>query len=102
VAGLLAVAAFGVVMGQAFEQALRGALSTLALPDGTADVLWARRHMVGALQPPAGLDAAAAHAVKQAVAQAFGAGYERVMAWCALLAVLSAAGAALLIRRSRA
>lgn len=99
VAALIAVAAFGVVMGQAFERSLQAALGALHLPAGSAQALWGQRHMLGALQAPAGLDASSAQAVKQAVAAAFTDGFQWVMGLCALLAALSALGAALTIRR---
>jgi EmrB/QacA subfamily drug resistance transporter len=101
VAGLIAVAAFGVVMGHAFDPLLKDALAQAKLPAQAAEAVWSQRHMLGALQPPQGLDAGAAQAVKQAVAHAFRAGFRDVMAWCALLAVLGAASAAVFIRRPR-
>jgi hypothetical protein len=101
VAGLIAVAAFGVVMGHAFDPVLKDALAQARLPAQASEAVWSQRHMLGALQPPQGLDAGAAQAVKQAVAHAFRAGFRDVMAWCALLAALGAAGAAVFIRRPR-
>jgi hypothetical protein len=101
VASLLAGAAFGVVMGHAFDHALRAALATHPLPPAAAESMWAGRQMLGALQPPGGLDPATAKAARQAVAAAFTEGFGQVMAWCALLAVLSAGAAAACIRGGR-
>jgi len=96
-AGLLAIAAFGIVMARVFELQLAEQLQPLGLSaDAVANVV-AQRDKLAALTLPDGLPAAQAQALREAVGDAFVAGYRRVMLLCAALCVLAALSAWTLI-----
>ena len=96
-AGLLAIAAFGIVMARVFELQLAEQLQSLGLSaDAVANVV-AQRDKLAALTLPDGLPAAQAQALREAVGDAFVAGYRRVMLLCAALCVLAALSAWTLI-----
>ncbi|WBY01178.1 MFS transporter [Ramlibacter tataouinensis] len=90
VAGVLAIAVFGVVMVLVFEPRLRGAAA--ALPSELGDALWQQRSRLAAIELPPG-----ARGAQEAVRQAFVAGYRWIMAISAVLALGGAAVAALWI-----
>ncbi|MFL6699284.1 MAG: MFS transporter [Vitreoscilla sp.] len=92
-AGLLAIAAFGAVLVQVFEPRLHEALSHAQLPAGVADAAWAQRSKLGAIAPPSGAASAVAAQVRDAVGQAFVAGFRAVMLASAGLALASALSA---------
>jgi len=93
VAGLLAIAAFGVVLTQVFDHALVEGLATARLPPGiVADILAQKAKLAGITLPD---DASAARRI---VDDAFVAGFRRVMLLSAALAFLSAGVAAVTIR----
>jgi EmrB/QacA subfamily drug resistance transporter len=95
VAGLLAIAVFGIVMAWAFDAALGPALAARHLsPDGFAAVIAQRQKLAGITLPDGLADAAA---VKQAIGMAFVAGFRCVMGISAALALLGSAAAGLLI-----
>ena len=89
-AGLLAIAAFGVVLAQVFEPRLQDALAQARLPPGVADAVMAQRHKLAAIAPPAGAASAVATRVHAAVGEAFVAGFRAVMFVSAGLAAASA------------
>jgi len=90
-AGLLAIAAFGVVLAQVFEPRLHDALAQARLPADVADAVLAQRHKLAAIAPPAGTASAVAARVHGAVGEAFVAGFRAVMLVSAALAAASAA-----------
>lgn len=90
VAGVLAIAVFGVVMALAFEPHLRAASAGLPAELGAA--LWQQRDRLAAIELPATLEGA--EQARAAVRQAFVAGYRWIMAISALLALGGAAVAA--------
>jgi MFS family permease len=98
VAGLLAVAVFGWVMGLVFGPALQQGLRDAALAPALVEAAWAQRDRWGALRMD-GLDAPTAQAVQAAVQQAFVAGYRWIMSASAVLAVLGAVIAASTLAR---
>jgi len=104
-AGLLAVALFGLLMAAVFEPQLHASLqpsagqSPLAAPVVQA-VLDQRKQLAG-IAPPPGVDEATGRLIHQATRSAFVAGFRAVMIVCAVLALLSAAIAAVLIGGSR-
>ncbi|HEX6707211.1 MAG TPA: MFS transporter [Albitalea sp.] len=100
-AGLLAIAVFGMLMSAAFDAALAQKLSQLQLPAGLHDAIEGQRHRLAAIVVPDGVDQASASAIRQAVGEAFVAGFRRVMLACAALAALSALSAWLLIEGRR-
>lgn len=95
--GLLAIAVFGVLLSAVFDAGLAAALPGLHLPPDAVEHLRAQRSKLAGLAPPPGLAPASAEALKQAVAQAFVAGFRAVMLTCAGLALASALCAAWLI-----
>jgi MFS family permease len=99
VAGLLAIAVFGWVMAMVFEPALLRGLRDGGLPPQLVDAVWEQRARLAAIEPPAGADPRAAQAVRDAVHTAFVAGYRWIMALSVLLALASAASAALWVGR---
>ena len=96
-AGLLAIAAFGVVLAQVFEPRLHDALAQAGLPQDVADAVFAQRHKLAAIAAPDGATPAVAARVHAVVGDAFVAGFRAVMGLSAALAVASALCAAWLI-----
>jgi EmrB/QacA subfamily drug resistance transporter len=93
VAGLLAIAVFGVVMTQAFHGVLDERLAKVQAPPTLVESVREQRQRLGAIELPSGADPAAAASLRDAIAAAFVAGFRRVMWMSAALAVLSAASA---------
>jgi len=92
-AALLAIAVFGLVMAWAFDAALRDTLARVQASPEVVATLHAQRHKLAGIALPDGLDAATASALKQAIGDAFVAGFRWVMLLCAALALLSALSA---------
>jgi EmrB/QacA subfamily drug resistance transporter len=101
VAALLAIAMFGSLMAWAFNGSLRDALQAAHVPPGVAGLVQSQRSMLAAMALPPGLDAASAAAIRQAVAEAFVAGFRWIMGGSAALALASAAIAAVFVRADR-
>ena len=101
-AGLLAIAALGIVMAQVFDARLVESLQAAALPPGVAEAVLQQRAQLAGIEMPSGMPAATAGALHQAIGTAFVAGFRTVMVLCAGLAVLSALSAAWLVERRRA
>ena len=93
VAGVLAIAVFGVVMVKAFGSRLNHSLRDLPLPAQVVQQLQANEVKLGALPVPQGLDSGGAAAVKHSIAEGFVFGFRIVMLVCAGLSVASAATA---------
>jgi MFS family permease len=93
VAGVLAIAVFGAVMLSAFSWRLNQGLNQMSIPAAIMKAIQANQVKLAGLQPPSGLDARNAAAVKQLVGEAFGFGFRIVMTACAVLS-LAAAGIA--------
>jgi EmrB/QacA subfamily drug resistance transporter len=94
VAGLLAVAVFGVVMVAVFSADLQARLVATGLPDELRRAVMEVRTDLAALTPPAGASEAQAATVAAAVDAAFLAGFRWVAASMAALAVIASAVAA--------
>lgn len=97
-AGLVAIAAMGIVVAAAFNTALDGHLAGLALSSEAHGVIETQRVKLAAAEPPAGLDAALRLQLEQAVDASFVAGFRLVMLVAAALALSGALIAALTIR----
>lgn len=97
VAGLLAVAVFGWLMALVFEPQLQQGIASAGLPRELADAIWSQRDKLAAIELPHGLQGDAAVAARDAVRQAFVAGYRWIMVASAALALASALVAALWI-----
>ena len=93
VAGLLAIAAFGVVLTQGFHTALVEGMAAARLPAAMVNSITAQSSKLAGIELPAASDAA-----RHVVNEAFVAGFRQVMLLSAGLAWLSALVAAVLIR----
>lgn len=90
VAGVLAIAVFGVVMEQAFGHRLQMLLSHLQLDPDVLESIQSNLVKLGGLQPPPNMDAARAAQIRADIADAFVFGFRWIMLVCAALAVASA------------
>jgi MFS family permease len=97
-AGLLAVAALGVILLSVFSRGLDRRLAGLDLPTATRHALESDRNRLVALEAPASADAGTRKRVDEAVDESFVAGYRVTMLTAAGLALLASASAAWLIR----
>jgi EmrB/QacA subfamily drug resistance transporter len=93
VAGLLAIAVFGVVMVAGFGNHLNRALSRLSMPDSARSELQSNETKLAALKAPAGVDPATATAIESSIAASFVLSFRLIMWICAALAVGSAVAA---------
>jgi hypothetical protein len=99
VAGLLAIAVFGVVMVTEFGSHVNSSLAAIAMPDEARSELRSNEIKLAALKPPRGVDPAAAAAIKSSISAAFVFSFRLIMGICAALAVASAAVAWQMIPR---
>ena len=90
VAGLLAVAVFGVVIVAAFGHHLNRLLDQVAAPPEVRSELQSHELELAALRPPAGLDPEAHVAIENSIVAAFLYGFRLIMWICAGLATASA------------
>jgi EmrB/QacA subfamily drug resistance transporter len=97
-AGLLAIAALGVLLLSVFSRGLDRRLSDLDLPPATRQALEKERDRLVALEAPAGTDAATRDRIDAAVNRSFVDGFRAAMVAAAGLALLASASAAWLIR----
>ncbi|HKC00855.1 MAG TPA: MFS transporter [Terriglobales bacterium] len=100
VAGVLAIAVFGIVMVKAFGYHLNHSLAHLSLPPGVLQGLRTEETKLAGLQVPSGLDPSAKASITQSIGEAFVFGYRIVMLICAGLALASAAVAWRMIPKS--
>jgi hypothetical protein len=101
VAGLLAIASFGMVMSRTFDADLSQRLAAASLPPQIVAAVDSQRTKLAAIDVPATASPEARASIRGAVAAAFIAGFRRVMAIAALLALASAASAWLMIGQGR-
>jgi EmrB/QacA subfamily drug resistance transporter len=101
VAGLLAIALFGVVMNHVFGAHLQQHLDAVALPPDVLHAITAERAKLGAMQIPQTLDPPLRKALQEAIAESFVAGFRCVMLISAVLALASAGVAWLMITGKR-
>jgi predicted MFS family arabinose efflux permease len=97
VAGVLAIAVFGVVMVSSFSSRLNQSLAGLHIPADALHEIQANETKLGALDPPSSLPANTATDVRAAIASAFAGGFRLIMLICAGLAIASGAAAWALI-----
>jgi EmrB/QacA subfamily drug resistance transporter len=90
VAGLLAVASFGMVMSGTFDAELQHRLATANVPAAAAEAVLAQRAKLAAIEPAATLSPDLRPTVRRAVQEAFVSGFRRVMGIAAALALISA------------
>jgi EmrB/QacA subfamily drug resistance transporter len=99
VAGLLAIAALGMVMSHTFNVEIRQRLSAARLAPEIVEAVEAQRARLAAMEPPAAADPDARVAIQQAIAEAFVSGFRRIMLIAALLALASAGTTWLMVGR---
>jgi EmrB/QacA subfamily drug resistance transporter len=90
VAGLLAIASFGIVMSGTFNTDLQRRLAAAAVPAAIGKAVIAQHAKLAAIEAPAGAGADLQAAVCHAVDEAFLSGFRRVMWIAAALALMSA------------
>lgn len=98
VAGVLAIAVFGIVMVKAFGSQLSHSLAHLSLSPAILVELHADEIKLAGLQVPLGLDVSTSTAVRESVKESFVFGFRTVMLACAGLSLAGAAVAWLMIR----
>jgi len=91
VAGVLAIAALGIVMVDAFGSRLNHVLHRLSLPPDILHAVQSEERKLAGMQVPDGLDPATAAAIRETIRGAFVFGFRIVMLICAGLSVTSAA-----------
>ena len=101
VAGLLAIASFGMVMSRTFDVDLSQRLAAASLPPQIVAAVQSQRTKLAAIDIPSSASPEARASIQGAVAASFIAGFRRVMLIAALLALASAASAWLMIGRRR-
>ena len=99
VAGLLAIASFGMVMSLTFDVDLKARLAASGLSPETVTAVESQRSKLAAIEVPSNVSPEARASIEGAIAAAFVAGFRRVMLIAALLALASAASAWLMIGR---
>jgi len=90
VAGVLAIAIFGVVMVAAFSNSLRRSLSELKLSDEIVRELESNVDKLANLDVPSSVNPQTAASIHSAIAAAFVSGFRLIMLLCALLGSASA------------
>ena len=93
VAGLLAIAVFGVMMVAGFSGQLNRRLKTLAVSTGVRAELQSNESRLAALRPPAGIEPDVAAAIESSISASFVFSFRLVMWVCAALALVSGATA---------
>jgi len=97
VAGLLAIAVFGILMVNAFATRLDRQLANVNFPPAARQQLLSNRTRLAAIDPPSGLDPAQTVNAKTAIDNSFLFAFRLVAFCCASLAIASAATATLII-----
>jgi EmrB/QacA subfamily drug resistance transporter len=100
-AGLLAIAALGVILQGVFNRELDRRLAGLDVPPAERQALAEERTRLAALEAPAAADPETRARVRAVVKEAFVDGYRGVMLAAAALALLASASAVWLIREPR-
>jgi EmrB/QacA subfamily drug resistance transporter len=93
VAGLIAIAVFGVLLTHGFDTALQHSLADMHLSRESVETILAQKAKLAGIELPPGAEAA-----KRVVDASFVAGFRQVMMLSTVLALLSALTAALMIR----
>lgn len=101
-AGLLAIAVFGVIVAQIFNQALDARLTQLQIPSSVQSLLAPERSKLAGAVIPASVDAAIVPVLKQAILESFVQAFRWIMGLASGLAILSAITAATMIRSNPA
>jgi EmrB/QacA subfamily drug resistance transporter len=97
VAGLLAIAALGIVASRSFDRTLTERLSQPGFSAAAREIPRSERNKLGAAQPPAGLRAPEAARVREAIAFSLVAAFRVLMRIAAALALLGSISALVLV-----
>lgn len=89
-AGLLAVAVFGIVMLAVFSTIFAGQLRALELPPNLQDTLYAERSSLAAISVPERVELELQHNIEASIDRAFISGFRVIMGLAAGLAMISA------------
>ncbi|MGB8772200.1 MAG: hypothetical protein WCC92_21510, partial [Candidatus Korobacteraceae bacterium] len=89
IAGLLAIAVFGVVMVTEFGAHLNRSLTNVKMPDGVRNELRSGEIKLAALKPPGGIEPATSAAIESSIVAAFVFSFRSMMGICAALALAS-------------
>jgi EmrB/QacA subfamily drug resistance transporter len=98
-AGLLAIAVFGIVMVKTFAAHLEQSLPRLSVPPEAIQEIRSKEIELAGMELPKNLDANARAAIKNAISDAFLAGFRGVLFSCAGLAIGSAGVASVLVSK---
>jgi hypothetical protein len=101
IAGLLAVAVFGIIMVPLFNRSLHDQLNGVAIARAAMETLEAQRGKLAAIEMSPRVDSRSREAAEQAIAQAFVTGFRWIMLVSAVLAIAGAASAWILVGRPR-
>jgi EmrB/QacA subfamily drug resistance transporter len=101
IAGLLAVAVFGIIMVPLFNRSLHDQLNGVAIAPAAMETLEAQRGKLAAIEMSPRVDSRSREAAEQAIAQAFVTGFRWIMLVSAVLAIAGAASAWILVGRPR-
>jgi MFS family permease len=101
VAGLIAIASFGIVMSRTFDADLSQRLAAASLPPQIIAAVDAQRTKLAAIDVPSDASPEVRASIQGAIASSFVDGFRRVMAIAASLALVSAASAWLMIGDGR-
>lgn len=93
VAGVLAIAVFGIVMIKIFDAHLERRLTAISLPPNIVQDIRSKEVELAGLKPPEGLDAHTVSAIRAGISESFALGFRVVLLWCAGLSLASAVGA---------
>jgi EmrB/QacA subfamily drug resistance transporter len=99
VAGVLAIAVFGIVMLKTFAAHVDSRLTQLSLPSDQVHEIRAKEIELAGMELPKDLDAGASAAVRQAISEGFLSGFRIVLFSCAALSIGSAAVAGLFVSK---
>ena len=97
VAGLLAIALFGIAVAATFRATLADRLDDIGLAPEARTAVEAEQDRLAAADPPAGLDGSTASAVENAIDRSFVSGFRVAMVLAAVLAALGALAALAMI-----
>lgn len=97
-AGLMAIAAFGILMAWAFDRRLAHELDRLQAAPEVSSLLMAQHQKLAGMAVPAGLSKDLSSDLERIIRESFVAGYRWVMLGCAALALLGSLSAWLLIK----
>jgi MFS family permease len=100
-AGVLSIAALGIVMLASFNQHLPSRLAAIQLEPRMRTEIESQRVRLAAIEIPPGIDTRLKENVRQSIDESFVAGFRLVMIVAAVLAVLGAATAKFMIESKR-